>query len=145
MRCEEIMKRQIQTSGEDETVQRAAEKMASANIGFLPICDGGGKVLGILTDRDITVRAVAKSMPGDTRVGQVMTRAVVSCRPTDDLSVAEQRMIQHRVSRIVVEDDRGILNGIISLSDIAEREPGRRAAIVLREVAAREAPRSQRS
>jgi CBS domain-containing protein len=142
MRCEEIMKRQIQTSLEDETVQRAAEKMSSANIGFLPVCDAGGKVLGILTDRDITVRAVAKSLPADTRVSQVMTRAVVSCRPGDDLSVAEQRMIQHRVSRVVVEDERGVLNGVISLSDIAEREPGRRAAIVLREVAAREAPRT---
>jgi CBS domain-containing protein len=142
MRCEEIMKRQIQTSGEDETLQRAAEKMASANIGFLPVCDDSRKVLGIITDRDITIRAVAKNMSGDTRVGEVMTRAVVSCQAGDDLAVAEQRMIQHRVSRVVIEDERGILNGIISLSDIAEREPGRRAAIVLREVAAREAPRT---
>jgi CBS domain-containing protein len=142
MRCEEIMKRQVQTSVEDETLQRAAEKMALANIGFLPVCDQGGKVLGIITDRDITVRAVAKSKGDTTPVGEVMTRAVVSCRGGDDLAVAEQRMIQHRVSRIVVEDDRGMLCGIISLSDLAEREPGRRAAIVLREVASREAPRS---
>jgi CBS domain-containing protein len=142
MRCEEIMKRQVQRSGEEETLQRAAEKMALSNIGFLPVCDKGGKVLGIITDRDITIRAVAKSKAGDTRVGEVMTRAVVSCRDSDDLAVAEQRMIQHRVSRIIIEDDQGLLSGIISLSDIAEREPGRRAAIVLREVSSREAPRS---
>jgi CBS domain-containing protein len=143
MRCEEIMKREVQVSEEEETLQRAAEKMALANIGFLPVCDGARKVLGIITDRDITIRAVAKSKSADgTTVGEVMTRAVVACKAGDDLAVAEQRMIQHRVSRIVVEDDRGVLNGIISLSDIAEREPGRRAAIVLREVAAREAPRS---
>ncbi len=143
MRCEEIMKRQVQTSGEQETLQRAAEKMARSNIGFLPVCDERGKVLGIITDRDITVRAVAQSKSSDgTRVGEIMTRAVVSCRASDDLAVAEQRMIQHRVSRIVVEDEQGALHGIISLSDLAEREPGRRAAIVLREVSAREAPRS---
>jgi CBS domain-containing protein len=142
MRCEEIMKRQVLKSSEDESLQRAAEKMATANIGFLPVCDDSGRVLGIITDRDITVRAVAKSRPEGTPVGEVMTRAVVACKADDDLAVAEQRMIQHRVSRIVVQDEAGILCGIISLSDIAEREPGRRAAIVLREVAAREAPRT---
>ena len=142
MRCEEIMKRQVLRSVEGESLQRAAEKMATANVGFLPVCDDSGRVLGIITDRDITVRAVARNRPADgTMVGEVMTRAVVSCQPADDLAVAEQRMIQHRVSRIVVQDDGGLLCGIISLSDIAEREPGRRAAIVLREVAAREAPR----
>jgi CBS domain-containing protein len=142
MRCEEIMKRQVQSSGERETLQRVAEKMALSNIGFLPVCDEAGKVLGIITDRDITIRAVAKNRAGDTAVAEVMTRAVVSCRDSDDLAVAEQRMIQHRVSRVVVEDGEGRLCGIISLSDLAEREPGRRAAIVLREVASREAPRT---
>jgi CBS domain-containing protein len=143
MRCEEIMKRQVQRSAEGESLQQAAEKMASANIGFLPVCDEGGRVLGIITDRDITVRAVARNRPPDaTTVGEVMTRAVVACHAADDLAAAEQRMIQHRVSRIVVQDETGQLCGIISLSDIAEREPGRRAAIVLREVAAREAPRT---
>jgi CBS domain-containing protein len=142
MRCEEIMKRQVLRSVEGESLQRAAEKMATANVGFLPVCDDSGRVLGIITDRDITVRAVARSRPADgTVVGEVMTRAVVSCQAGDDLAIAEQRMIQHRVSRIVVQDEGGLLCGIISLSDIAEREPGRRAAIVLREVAAREAPR----
>ncbi len=140
MRCEELMKRQVQRSAEGESLQQAAEKMASANIGFLPVCDDGGRVVGIITDRDITVRAVARNRAADgTTVGEVMTRAVVACLAGDDLASAEQRMIQHRVSRIVVQDDGGALCGIISLSDIAEREPGRRAAIVLREVAAREA------
>jgi CBS domain-containing protein len=142
MRCEEIMKREVQTAREEDTLQRAAEMMALANIGFLPVCDEGRKVLGIITDRDITIRAVARSRSADgTTVGEVMTRAVVACKAGDDLAVAEQRMIQHRVSRVVVQDEQGALSGIISLSDIAEREPGRRAAIVLREVSAREAPR----
>jgi CBS domain-containing protein len=140
MTCEEIMKRQLQTIDETASIQHAAEKMATANVGFLPVCDRAGKALGAITDRDITIRAVARGRtPASTSVSEVMSREVVCCRAGDDLAVAEQRMAQHHKSRILVTDDAGVLKGIISLSDLAQREPGRRAAVVLREVSSREA------
>ncbi len=142
MICQEIMKRELQTIDEASSIQHAAEKMATANVGFLPVCDGNGQALGTITDRDITVRAVARGKPpGSTAVAEVMSREVISCRENDDLAVAEQQMVQHHKSRILVLDDSGRLKGVISLSDLAQRDPERRAAVVLRGVSSREASR----
>jgi len=69
-----------------------------------------------------------------------MTREVVACRPTDDLAEAEQLMARYRKSRILVTDDEGRLVGVISLSDIAEREDGARAAQTMRAITSRETP-----
>jgi CBS domain-containing protein len=139
MQCDEIMKSDVETISEESTIQEAAGKMAAANVGFLPICDSAGKVLGTITDRDIAVRAVAKNkLPADTKVGEVMTHEVIACRPGDALGVAEQAMADHHKSRVLVTDLDGFLIGVISLSDIAEKEQGRRAAITLRHVASRE-------
>jgi CBS domain-containing protein/osmotically-inducible protein OsmY len=142
LHCADVMKREIQTVREEDTVHRAAQKMTLGNIGFLVVCDETRKAIGTLTDRDITVRVVAKELsPATCRVGDVMTRQVVACRPDDELPLAEQVMAQHQVSRLVITDEIGVLMGVISLSDVAEREPARRAAATLRAVAAREAPR----
>jgi CBS domain-containing protein len=142
MRCKDIMKTHVQSVSSDDTVQAAAQKMALANIGFLPVRDGTGKILGTLTDRDITIRAVAKGRPPtDCLVAEVMTLDVVACGPDDNLETAERTMAQTQKSRLLVIDDAGRLAGVISLSDVAENEPLRRVARTLREVAAREAPR----
>jgi CBS domain-containing protein len=140
--CGDIMKRQALTVFEDDTIQLAAEKMALANVGFLPVCDRSGKVLGAITDRDIAIRAVAVGLsPGTCTVNEAMTRDVVACRADDDLAVAENLMAQRQVSRLLVTDEDGTLKGVISLSDVAQKEPARRAAATLRAVSAREAPR----
>lgn len=141
-RCADLMKTEVQTVGPDDTVQWASEKMTWAGVGCLPVCDAERRVIGIITDRDVVVRAVAKGIsPQDARVGDCMTREVVMCRATDDLETAERLMAQHQISRIVIADERGTLMGVISLSDLAERASVRRAARTLRAVAAREAPR----
>jgi CBS domain-containing protein len=140
--CGDIMKRQALTVSEDDTIQLAAEKMALANVGFLPVCDRNGKVLGAITDRDIAIRAVAVGLsPATCTVNHAMTRDVVACRADDDLAAAENLMAQRQVSRLLVTDEDGTLKGVISLSDVAQREPARRAAATLRAVSAREAPR----
>jgi CBS domain-containing protein len=142
MRCEDLMKREVQTIREHDTIRTAAERMAAAHVGFLPVCDEGRRAIGTVTDRDIAIRAVAEGKtPDGCRVGDIMSRSVVACRPYDDVTLAERLMAQHQKSRIVVTDEDGVLRGVISLSDIAEHEPARRAARTLREVAAREAPR----
>jgi CBS domain-containing protein len=140
-RCADVMKTNLQIVREDDSLRVAAETMAAANVGFLPVCDDWGKVIGTITDRDIVVRAVAQTFDPDLRrVGEIMSRNVVTCRPYDDLALAEQFMGQYQVSRLAVTDDDDVLVGVISLSDIAEHEPARRAARTLRSVAAREAP-----
>jgi CBS domain-containing protein len=139
MQCNEIMKSDVQTIDEDATIQEAALKMAASRVGFLPICDASGKVLGTITDRDIALRAVAQDrLPSACRVGEIMTREVISCLPTDSLGTAEQSMIDHRKSRLLIIDQSGVLLGVISLSDIAQRDHAHRAAITFKHVAARE-------
>jgi CBS domain-containing protein len=142
LRCADFMKREVQTVAPHDSAQRASEKMTLADVGFLPVCDSDRRVVGTITDRDIVVRVVAKGLPpDDTPVADAMSADVAVCRPDDDLTAAARLMGQRQVSRIVIADDNGILMGVISLSDLAERASARRAADTLRAVAAREAPR----
>ena len=139
MTCDEIMKRDVECVSPGDTVEDAAARMRDANVGFLPICDQSRKVLGTLTDRDITIRLVAAGKPGSTLVEDVMTRDAVTCRPDDDIREAQVSMAEHEKSRIMCVDEEGRLAGVISLSDIAQHELGDRAAEILREVSEREA------
>lgn len=139
MRCEDLMKKEVECVSASDTVQAAAVKMQNANIGFLPVCDAGNRVLGVLTDRDIALRVVAQGRPYATLCGDVMTRGAVACRPQDDIQVAEELMGRNRKSRIICTDEKGALRGVISLSDIAQREVAARAADTFRNVTEREA------
>jgi CBS domain-containing protein len=139
MRCEKIMKKDVQCLSQDATVTEAAQRMRAANVGFLPVCDSGGNVLGTLTDRDLTVRVLAEARDGSTKVTRVMSQEIVSCRPHDDLHIAEDLMARNHKSRILCLDDDGKLAGVISLSDIAQHERAGRIRDTLRKVSEREA------
>ena len=141
-RCAAIMKSNVQSVRPEDSLRQAAEKMALANVGFLPVRDQQGRVVGTITDRDIVVRGVASGAPAELgHVGDVMTRQVIACRPDEPLSVAEDLMAQNQISRLVVTDSEGTLKGVLSLSDLIEHDSGGRAVKMLRAVAAREAPR----
>ena len=139
MRCEEIMKKDVECVSPQDTVQAAAKRMRDENIGFLPVCDQSKKVQGTITDRDLTIRLLADGRPATTQVKDVMTREVVAIRPQDDLRKAEELMSKNHKSRIMCVDEGGRLVGVISLSDIAQREEAGRAAQTLRNVSEREA------
>jgi CBS domain-containing protein len=139
MRCEEIMKRDVECVDPKQPVQEAARRMRDANIGFLPVCDSNKKVLGAITDRDIAIRIVAEGRPPTTAAADVMTREVVSCRPDADVRDAEQLMGTRQKSRMIVADEGGRLVGVISLSDIAQVEEGSRASETMKQVTDREA------
>ena len=138
MRCEEIMKRDVECVSPRESVEDAARRMRDENVGFLPVCDQSRKVLGTLTDRDIVVRVVATKKPGSLLVEDIMTREIVACRPQDDIQKAEQLMAQKHKSRIMCLDDGGRLVGVTSLSDIAQHEDGARALETFRQISERE-------
>jgi CBS domain-containing protein len=120
-------------------VQDAAQRMRDAAIGFLPVCDDSQKVLGTVTDRDLTIRVLADGRAATTPVDEIFTRECVACGPDDDLRKAEELMARNHKSRILCVDGDGRLVGVISLSDVAQREKGARAAETLREVSQREA------
>jgi CBS domain-containing protein len=123
MRCEEIMKANVECLSESDSVQTAARKMRDLNIGFLPVCDKDNRVVGTLTDRDITIRCCSNDLPvGKTHVNEVMTKEVIACRPDEDIDTAERLMAEHHKSRLVITDRVGVLTGVLSLSDLAERD-----------------------
>jgi CBS domain-containing protein len=139
MLCEDIMQRdRLETIGLDEAVLVAADKMRRRNIGFLPVHDQSGVIVGTLTDRDIALRLVAEDLEAKTPVRSVMTHGVVACRPSDDVHFAEELMGQRHKSRVVCLDPKGRLVGILSLADLARWETDR-AGEVLRKVTEREA------
>jgi CBS domain-containing protein len=139
MRCGDIMKRDVECVTPQMNVQESARKMRDQGIGFLPICDESRKVLGTVTDRDLAIRVLAEGRLPTTPVSEVFTQESITCSPDDDLGQAEELMGRHQKSRIMCLDGEGRLVGVISLSDIAQREKGAKAAQTLREVSQREA------
>ena len=138
MKCKDIMKTDIECVSPSSTIQKAAQLMREKNLGFLPVCDKGMHCIGTITDRDIAIRAVAEGLPSNTVVDTLMTAEVVSCSPDDDLAVARVLMAQNHKSRIVCVNDNGRIEGVISLSDIAQLDEIS-AGDTLRQVSSREA------
>jgi CBS domain-containing protein len=119
MRVSEVMTRQVEWIDADATLQAAAAKMKSLDIGPLPVCEQG-RVVGMVTDRDITVRATAEGeSPTVIRVRDIMTPEVVSCREDQLVSEAARIMEDRQLRRLVVLDDDNHMVGIVSLGDVA--------------------------
>ena len=120
MKLSSIMTGGIETIRPQATLAEAAKKMASQDIGSLPVCAERRKVIGIITDRDITVRAVARGMdPNLTRVEEVMTKDVLSCSSDSEVEAACELMEKRQVRRLLVTGDDDSPVGIVSLGDIA--------------------------
>ena len=101
-------------------VSEAAELMASEDVGSLPILEGD-KLTGIVTDRDIVIRAVAKKKdPQGMPVRDVASRNLVTVRPDDDLSEALKLMASNQVRRLPVVDEEDRLVGVVAQADVAK-------------------------
>jgi CBS domain-containing protein len=120
MQLMEIMTRDVEVIHPNATVEEAAEKMEALDVGPLPVCDGD-RLVGMVTDRDITVRATAVGVdPGVVTVRDVMTPDVVYAFEDQDVREAARLMEQHQIRRLVVLDRDKRLVGIVSLGDLAE-------------------------
>jgi CBS domain-containing protein len=120
-RVSDVMTRGVITIGPDDTLQRAAEVMKDLNVGSLPVCSGD-RLVGVVTDRDITVRAVSLALdPRSTPVTGAMTVAPKYCFDTDPIEQASALMQQLQIRRLPVIDADNKLVGIVTLGDIAVR------------------------
>lgn len=134
MRCREIMTSAVRTASSDTPLRDVAALMREGDMGAVPIVDGG-KLVGIVTDRDIVVRAVAEGKDSSTPVAEAMTSEIFSVRPDDFVFEAIRLMGDKQVRRIPVVTDSGELAGIISMADIAlEIEDQREIAEALEEI-----------
>ena len=115
----EVMTRAVDVISPEATLDEAAERMKRLDVGPLPVCDGD-RLLGMITDRDITVRATAESRdPTTTRVSEIMTPEVVFTYEDEDVKNAAQLMQEHQLRRLVVLNRDKKLVGIVSLGDLA--------------------------
>ena len=122
MRCEQVMETRFESLQAGQTVQHAARRMRDFGVRFLPICKGSGRVVGVISDGDIIIRAVAVGRaPELCSVDEVMTKTLVTCGPGDDISHARSLMAAHDVQQVLVTDQTGTLRGILKSSALAMR------------------------
>ncbi len=133
-RCKEIMTRDVTTASRETSLKDVAILMRDGDMGALPIIENG-KLAGIVTDRDIVVRAVAENKLSDTQIGDVMTTEIFSVKETDFVFEAIRLMGDRQVRRVPITNDAGELVGIIAMADVAlETEDEREIAETLEEI-----------
>lgn len=121
-RIADIMTRSIAVVGRDETLQAAARRMREMDVGALPVTDGKALV-GMVTDRDITVRGVAEGMVAqESLVSDVMTEEVRWCNEDDSVEAVMAEMGEAQVRRLPVLGANREIVGIVALADIATRQ-----------------------
>jgi len=119
MKINEIMTRNVECVSPSLKISLAAEKMLAEDIGFLPICEHN-KVVGTVTDRDITIRSVAQGRdPRLAPVSEIMTSTVFHCYEDDDVETVAKTMEDDAVRRMLIFDRDENLVGVVSLGDIA--------------------------
>ena len=120
MQVKEVMTRGVQCARPTDNLAVAAAKMRDLDVGPLPVCGDHDRLVGMLTDRDITVRAVAEGQdPKATRVSEVMTPNIIYVFEDQDVNEAAQLMKENQVRRLVVLNRDKRLVGIVSLGDLA--------------------------
>ena len=135
MKLKEIMTREVEIVHPDDSLQTAAQKMRYRNVGFLPVCDGD-RLIGVLTDRDIALRATAEGVdPSKSLSKEWVTNPVVYCFEDQDVDEAAQLMREHQIRRLVIlgRDDKRLV-GVVSLGDLATNVEEQKSGEVLQEV-----------
>jgi CBS domain-containing protein len=120
MQVSDVMTRGVECARPGDSIATAAERMRELNVGALPVCGENQRLVGMITDRDITVRAIASACgPTGTSVRDVMTPDIIYCFEDQDVLEAAELMEEHQIRRLVVLDRDKRLVGIISLGDVA--------------------------
>ena len=124
MQITEIMTRDVQTIPPDTTLQEAAQKMLALDVGLLPVIDGA-RLVGVVTDRDLIVRAIAAGRdPAKTHVHEAMTQVVICCFEDQNIHEAAKQMNDNQIRRLPVLNRENKLVGIVSLADLSSQDDG---------------------
>ena len=118
MKVSEVMTSNVQTVQPDQTAQQAATFMLSADAGSIPVTEGE-RLVGMITDRDIAVRGIAKGHGPDTPVRELMSNDIICAREDDDVDDVATKMSEAQVRRLPVIDQDDRLCGIVSLGDLS--------------------------
>lgn len=119
MKVQDLMTSPVQCCTGDSNLAAAAGMMWDSDCGILPVVDQNGKVVGMISDRDICMAAATKGRKAsEIAVWESITGKVVSCLPEDDIRTALKMMAENRVRRLPVVDKDGILLGILGINDV---------------------------
>jgi CBS domain-containing protein len=119
-RARDVMTRGVVTVYPWETVERAARLMDGCNCGVLPVVNNHRRLIGVITDRDITLRTIGRGIdPRQVRIGECMSDEVYACYEDESIKSCMSHMARHQVRRMPILDDHDRLIGIISQGDLA--------------------------
>ncbi len=135
MKVSDVMTAQVVTAKPTDTIQSVAKIMLDVDTGAVPVFDDG-KVVGLVTDRDIVLRVVAQGGDLKAPVSGVMSDHIFSCRPDDSVADAAGIMASHQLRRLPVTEENGKLVGILTLGDIAVDYGNKKVGEVLEEISA---------
>ncbi len=140
MQVQDIMTSGLEACESTDSLLTASKKMKELNVGVVPVMENG-TIVGMLTDRDIIVRAIALDRsPSQTRIKEAMTRNIVSCKADDSIEQAARIMEEYKVRRLIVQDTNGRATGVVSLGDLAVYAGEGLSGEALREVSEPSAP-----
>ncbi|HUG44925.1 MAG TPA: CBS domain-containing protein [Sphingomicrobium sp.] len=126
MKVSQVMTRDVKTVRPDTTAREAASFMLREDAGSMPVSEGE-RLVGMITDRDIAVRGIAKGHGPDTPVRELMTDELICAHEDDDVEEAATKMSQAQVRRLAVIDAKDKLCGIVSLGDLSREAKGETA------------------
>ena len=121
MKVREIMTTGVECISPDTTLQEAASRMKSLDVGFLPICQND-RLIGTVTDRDIVVRAVGEGKSSSTHAQDIMTKDIFYCYDDEDIETCSDFMREKEVRRLLILNRDKRLVGVVSLGDLSKVE-----------------------
>jgi CBS domain-containing protein len=134
MQAQDVMTTNPAACTRDTSLTDVARMMVDNDCGVIPVVDNG-RLIGVITDRDIVCRTLANGLdPYEMAAGDCMTLPALAVRPDDDLETCLHQMEEHQVRRIFVRDDRGRCVGVISQADIAQHTGDHDTGRVVREI-----------
>jgi len=120
MKIRDIMTTSPETARVDESVQAVAQRMAAGDFGFVPVCDGT-RVIGAVTDRDLTTRVLARGLSPSTPVSEVMTRDIFTVSKDDSIDEVLSAMGERQLRRFPIVTENGDLVGVVSIGDLTTK------------------------
>lgn len=133
LQLKDIMSTDIEYLSREDNIYEAACLMRDHNIGMIPVVHEG-RLMGVVTDRDIVVRGVAERRPNSLEVGKIMSRVLVKGKPQMSTEEAAKMMADAQVRRLPIVDEQDRLVGIISLGDLAKHDADRTVLHTISEI-----------
>lgn len=127
MKVREAMAKTVSSAKKNEPIVEVARKMKQEDAGFVPVVEDGGKLVGVVTDRDIVVRCIAEGHnPQSDTVEHCMTQQTITISPEDDIQQAARKMEKEEIRRLAVTEN-GRLVGVLSHGNLVQAAGGKTA------------------